>query len=70
MIAKVLEWTPTRRTAWSSTCPADLLPDWAIATSMRVSARMIRLWIDTGAWPLPRAVVATTLYFQSLDVER
>ena len=30
---------------------------------------MIGLWIETGAWPLPHAVCATTLYFRALDVE-
>jgi hypothetical protein len=46
-----------------------LITDRVAAKICRVGPRMIGLWIETGAWPLPHAVGATTLYFRASDVE-
>ena len=46
-----------------------LMTDRVAARICRVGPRMIGLWIETGAWPLPHAVGATTLYFRASDVE-
>jgi hypothetical protein len=46
-----------------------LITDRVAAKICRVGPRMIGLWIETGAWPLPHAVRATTLYFRASDVE-
>ena len=46
-----------------------LMTDRVAARICRVGPRMIGLWIETGAWPLPYAVDATTLYFRASDVE-
>jgi hypothetical protein len=46
-----------------------LMTDRVAARICRVGPRMIGLWIETGAWPLPHAVLATTLYFRASDVE-
>jgi hypothetical protein len=40
-----------------------------VAELVGVPVRMIRLWIGTGAWPLPRSVRGTTLLFDLSDVE-
>jgi hypothetical protein len=48
----------------------SLVTDRALAHSLQVSARMIRLWVDTGAWPLPRCVRRTMFHFDVSDVER
>ena len=45
------------------------MTDRVAARICRVGPRMIGLWIETGAWPLPHAVGATTLYFRASDVE-
>jgi hypothetical protein len=50
-------------------CPIGLVTDRAAARISGVSREMLRLWIETGAWPLPRAILATTLYFMRSDVE-
>jgi hypothetical protein len=41
----------------------------AVAEFIGVPVPMIRLWIGTGAWPLPRSVRGTTLLFDLPDVE-
>jgi len=40
-----------------------------VAEIIGVSLRTIRLWIGTGAWPLPRSVRRETLLFKRSDVE-
>jgi hypothetical protein len=45
-----------------------LMTDRVAGQICRVGPRMIGLWIETGAWPLPHAVGATTLYFRASDV--
>jgi hypothetical protein len=47
----------------------ELMTDWVAAQICRVSLEVIGLWVETGAWPLPEAICATTLYFRALDVE-
>jgi hypothetical protein len=69
MITKELQLRRARRTATVSRVSPDLVPDRVIARNLGVSERLIRLWIETGAWPLPRAVGATTLYFNGIDVD-
>lgn len=49
--------------------PTGLVTDRGAARMSRVSPGMLRLWVETGAWPLPRAVHSTTLYFVLSDVE-
>lgn len=49
--------------------PSGLVTVRTAATLSRVSQGMLRLWVETGAWPLPRAIRATTLYFARSDVE-
>jgi hypothetical protein len=46
-----------------------LITDRVAAQICRVGPKMIGLWIETGAWPLPHAVGARSLYFMSSDVE-
>jgi hypothetical protein len=40
-----------------------------LAEKLGVPVRMIRLWIGTGAWPLPRSVCHGTSCFKLSDVE-
>jgi hypothetical protein len=47
----------------------DLMTDRVAAQICHVGPRMIGLWIETGAWPLPHAIGARTLYFRGSDVE-
>src|SRR4051794_31728591 len=51
------------------TVPLDLVSHRAAARSCGVGPRTIRRWIATGAWPLPRAVCGTTLYFEPSGVD-
>jgi hypothetical protein len=46
-----------------------LVTDHEVARRLRVSKRMVRLWIDTGAWPLPRSAEGISLLFDPADVE-
>ena len=46
-----------------------LLTDRAVAVGLRVSTGMVRLWVATGAWPLPRGVRGTSWLFDRSDVE-
>ena len=46
-----------------------LLTDRAVAVRLRVSTQMVRLWVATGAWPLPRGVRGTSWLFDRSDVE-
>ena len=46
-----------------------LLTDRAAAAKLRVSTGMVRLWVATGAWPLPRGVRGTSWLFDRSDVE-
>ena len=48
----------------------SLVTDRAVARRLRVSMRIVRLWIATGAWPLPRGARGTSFLFESSDVER
>ena len=48
----------------------SLLTDRALAVGLRVSTGMVRLWVATGAWPLPRGVRGTSWLFDRSDVER
>ena len=48
---------------------ASLVTDRALAQRLQVSARMVRLWVDTGAWPLPRCARRTSFLFETSDVE-
>lgn len=48
---------------------AGLVTELGAARMSGVSRRMLRLWVETGAWPLPRAILAMTLYFRRSDVE-
>jgi hypothetical protein len=41
----------------------------SVAEIIGVPLWMIRLWIDTGAWPLPRSVRGSTLLFDLSEVE-
>jgi hypothetical protein len=51
-------------------CPRKILvTDRAVAKRLRVSLRMIRLWINTGAWPLPLSADGASLLFDLADVE-
>lgn len=47
---------------------SDLITDRVAAQMCRVSLRVIGLWVETGAWPLPETVHATTMYFRAPDV--
>lgn len=47
----------------------DLVTDRVAARMCRVGPRMIGLWIETGAWPLPHAVCATSRSFRLSDVK-
>ena len=49
---------------------ASLVTDSALAQRLQVSARMVRLWVDTGAWPLPRCARRTSFLFETSDVEQ
>ena len=51
--------------------PADdpRLPAISLVEIIGVPLRMIRLWIDTGAWPLPCSVCGGKLLFKQSDVE-
>jgi hypothetical protein len=46
-----------------------LMTDRVAAKICRVGPRMIGLWIETGAWPLPHAVGPRTLYFRPSDLQ-
>ena len=46
------------------------ITDRAAARRLGVSARMVRLWVHTGAWPLPRSVVGGSWLFDVSDLER
>jgi hypothetical protein len=48
----------------------SLVTDRALAQRLQVSVRMVRLWVDTGAWPLPRCARQTSFMFESSDVEQ
>jgi hypothetical protein len=50
-------------------CPGGLVTDRVAAKTCGVCREMVRLWVETGAWPLPRGIIATTLYFTRSDVE-
>lgn len=50
-------------------CPVGLMSDRAAARIAGVSRAMLGLWVETGAWPLPRAILATTQYFRQSEVE-
>jgi excisionase family DNA binding protein len=39
------------------------------ARRLQVSARTVRLWVETGAWPLPRYTRRTDWLFEVSDVE-
>jgi hypothetical protein len=69
MITNELQLRRVRRTATVSRVSPDLVPHRVIASNLGVSVRLIRLWIDSGAWPLPRAVGATNLYFNGIEVD-
>ena len=47
----------------------ELMSDWNAAQICYVSVRMIGLWVEAGAWPLPDAVFGKTLCFRVSDVE-
>jgi hypothetical protein len=57
------------RLARGSVDRPELMTDRVAAQICGVSVRMIRLWVETGAWPLPDAVRATPLYFGVSDVK-
>jgi hypothetical protein len=46
-----------------------LLTDRAIAHRLRVSTLMVRLWVATGAWPLPRGVRGASWLYNVRDVD-
>lgn len=69
MITNQLQRRRARCTAPGSWSSPELVPDRVIASNLGISERLIRLWIATGAWPLPRAVGQTTLYFNGIDVD-
>ena len=59
MIANSFRFTQSRpRTS--------LVTDRAVAHRLQVSARMVRLWVDTGAWPLPCCTSRTSFWFGNL----
>ncbi len=47
-----------------------LITDRAAARWLGVSGRMVRLWVHTGAWPLPCSVLGGSWLFDASDVER
>lgn len=47
----------------------ELMTDRAAAQICHVSPTMIGLWVETGAWPLPDLVCASTTHFRAPDVE-
>ncbi len=47
-----------------------LITDRDVAHRLGVSTRMVRLWVHTGAWPLPRSVRDGAWLFDITDVER
>jgi hypothetical protein len=49
---------------------STLMTDCALARRLQVSTRMVRLWVDTGAWPLPCHVRRKSFLFRISDVER
>ena len=48
---------------------AILLTDCAVAERLRVSTQMVRLWVATGAWPLPHGIRGPSWLFDRSDVE-
>ena len=48
----------------------SLVTDRALAQRLQVSVRMVHLWVDTGAWPLPRCARRTSFLFETADVEQ
>lgn len=49
--------------------PANLITHLAAARSCGVSPLMVIRWVETGAWPLPRSIRGTSLYFDPSDVD-
>lgn len=47
----------------------ELMSDQSAAQICYVSVRMIGLWVEAGAWPLPDAVFGKILCFRISDVE-
>src|SRR5690348_8373697 len=58
-----------QRLACMSAYRPQLMSDRSAAQICGVSVRMVRMWVETGAWPLPEAVRAMTLYFMMSDLE-
>jgi predicted DNA-binding transcriptional regulator AlpA len=50
-------------------CRGGLVTDRAAARICGVSRGTLHQWVETGAWPLPRAMLVTTLCFVRADVE-
>jgi hypothetical protein len=64
---------PPRTAAEAAGADAGAEPPLAaipLAERLGVPVRMIRLWIGTGAWPLPHSVRDGTPCFEPSDVER
>jgi hypothetical protein len=49
--------------------PLTLLTDRAVARWLQVSRRMVRLWVATAAWPLPRYTRGSSWLFDRSEVE-
>ena len=62
--------TANRNRIMRSPQRASLVTDSALAQRLKVSARMVRLWVDTGAWPLPRRARRESFLFESSEVEQ
>ena len=58
--------TANRNRIMGSRQRASLVTDCALAQRLQVSARMVRLWVDTGAWPLPRCARRASFLFEIL----
>lgn len=58
----------TQRSPPRAEGPTRLITHRAAAHACRVSPGMVLRWIETGAWPLPRAVQGMRLYFRLSDV--
>jgi predicted DNA-binding transcriptional regulator AlpA len=48
---------------------AGLVTHQAAAHACKVSPRMVRAWVATGAWPLPQTVGGMSFYFDLSDVD-
>ena len=62
--------TTDRNRIMESRQRASLVTDCVLAQRLQVSARMVRLWVHAGAWPLPRCARRASFLFECSDVEQ